>query len=150
MKVVIDTNILISGASDENSRAFKIINEVIEGRVEAFANYQTIGENRQMLRKLVKDREYRELLERFFDNVQEVRVFKKLHVVYDPEDNKLIESAAASGADYLITQDTAVLDLEKYNKTQIVTPDEFWAKYKADSSGDDSAWGDWGKMLLGG
>ena len=60
MRVVIDTNILIGGAGDESSYAFKIIKEVIEGRIEAYANHQTMSENRQMLRKLVKDRAYRE------------------------------------------------------------------------------------------
>lgn len=148
MRVVIDTNILINGAADESSVAFKIIKEVIEGRIEAYATHQTMGENRQMLRKLVRDREYRELLEEYFRNLQIVKVFQHLHVVSDEEDNKLIESAASSGADYLITNDKEVLALENYHNTKIVLPDEFWATYK-NNSDDTSAWGDWAKMLMG-
>lgn len=148
MKVVIDTNILISGAADESSVAFKIIKEVIDGRIEAFATHQTMGENRQMLRKLVRDREYRELLEEYFRNLQIVKVFQHLHVVADEEDNKLIESAASSGADYLITNDKEVLVLENYHNTKIVPPDEFWATYK-NQTDDGSAWSDWAKMLMG-
>ena len=71
MKVVIDTNILINAASDESSYAFRIIKEVIEGRVEAYATHQTMSENRQILRKLVRDREYRELLEEYFRKLKE-------------------------------------------------------------------------------
>jgi putative PIN family toxin of toxin-antitoxin system len=150
MKVVIDTNVLINGSNDESSHAFRIIKEIIAGKIEAYANHQTMSENRQMLRKLVRDREYRETLEDFFRELNIVKVFHHLKVVSDPEDNKLVESAAASGADYLITEDREILDLEKYHKTEILTPKDFWAKYKADASDDGSAWGDWGKMIMGG
>ena len=88
-KVVIDTNILIGGADDESSVAFKIIKEVIDGRIEAFATHQTMGENRQMLRKLVRDREYHELLEDFFHRLKIVKVYEPVEVVSDAEDNKL-------------------------------------------------------------
>ena len=99
-----------------------------------------------MLRKLVTDREYRETLEEFFRNLNIVKVFQNLNVVSDPEDNKLFESAASSGAEYLITNDREVLDVEDYHGTTVVTPAEFWAIYKAE---DGSAWGDWTKLIMG-
>ena len=148
MKVIIDTNILISGANDEHSAAFKIIREVIEGRLEAFATHQTMSENRQMLRKLVRDREYRELLEEYFRKLMIVKVYKPVNVVADPEDNKLFESAGAAGADYLISQDQEVLYVGEYHGTKVVTPDEFWAKYQ-EERGDDSSWQDWTRMIMG-
>ena len=147
-KVVIDTNIIVAGANDESSLAFKIINEVIEGRLQAFATHQTMSENRQMLRKLVRDREYKTLLEDFFTNLQIVQIYQHLNVVADPEDNKLVESAVSSGADFLITNDKEVLDVEEYHGTKVVTPQEFWAKYKNDAD-SGSGWSDWTKMLMG-
>ena len=149
MKIVIDTNIIVSGATDENSYAFRIIKEVIDGRIEAFATHQTMSENRQMLRKLVRDREYRETLEEYFRYLQIVKVFQPLNVVADSEDNKLFESAASSGADYLITNDQEVLAVGKYHNTEVVTPAEFWTKYTAESSDGDSAWNDWSRMVMG-
>lgn len=158
MRVVIDTNILINAATDESSYAFKIIKEVIEGRIDAFATHQTMSENRQMLRKLVRDRGYRELLEEFFRKLQIVK--PPLHlpltkgekergwIVSDPEDNKLFESAAASGAQYLITSDQEVLAISEYHGTKIVGPQDFWAEYQAQGD-DDSGWQDWTKMLMG-
>lgn len=148
MKVVIDTNILINASSDESSYAFRIIKEVIEGRLEAFATHQTMGENRQMLRKQVKDREYKELVEEFFRRLKIVKVYKHLNVVSDPEDNKLFESAAASGADYIISEDQEVLALENYHDTEVIIPKDFWAKYQSEKD-DDSAWKNWGRMLMG-
>lgn len=148
MKVVIDTNILIGGADDESSVAYKIIEEVIAGRLQAYATHQTMGENRQMLRKLVKDKNYREMLEEFFRRLKIVKVFKPLNVVADEEDNKLFESVAASGAQYLITQDRTVLDVEEYHGTNVVTPRDFWARYENGIRGD-SAWQDWSRSVLG-
>ncbi len=147
MKVVIDTNILINASNDESSIAYRIIKEVIEGRVEAYASHQTMGENRQMLRKLVRDREYRQLLEDYFSRLNIVKPYQKLEIVSDEEDNKLFESAAASNADYLITKDQLVLDVEKFRNTLVVTPEDFWAKYQ--NSEEDSTWQNWSKMLLG-
>lgn len=149
MKIVIDTNILINASADESSHAFRIIKEVIDGRIEAYATHQTMGENRQMLRKLVRDKEYKILLEDFFRKLNMVKVYKPLDVVADDEDNKLIESAASSSADYLITEDKEVLDLDEYHRTKIVTPKEFWATYK-NGEDSDSSWDDWSKMLMGG
>jgi len=148
MKVVIDTNILIGGADDESSVAYKIIEEVIAGRLDAYATHQTMGENRQMLRKLVRDRNYRERLEEFFRKLKIVKVYKPLHVVADEEDNKLFESAASSGAEYLVSQDRAVLDVEEYHRTKVVTPQDFWAIYEGEKS-DGSAWSNWSKMIMG-
>lgn len=148
MKVVIDTNILINAAGDESSYAFKILNEVIAGRLEAYATHQTMSENRQMLRKLVRDREYRELLEEYFRRLNVVKAYRPLNVVADPEDNKLFESAAASGAEYLISEDREVLGVENYHGCAAITPKDFWLKYK-DISDDNSAWSDWSRAVLG-
>jgi len=149
MKVVIDTNILINAASDESSYAFRIIKEVIEGRVEAYATHQTMSENRQILRKLVRDREYRELLEEYFRKLNVTKIFKPVNVVADLEDNKLFESVVASGAEYLISEDKEVLEVGEYHNCQVISPQDFWAKYQ-NQADDGSAWSDWSKMLMGG
>ena len=148
MKVVIDTNILINAAADESSYAFRILKEIIDGRIEACATHQTMSENRQMLRKLVRDREYKDLVEEFFRVLNVTKVYKPVNVVSDPEDNKLFESIAASGAEYLISEDKEVLAVEEYHGCEVVTPKDFWNKYKSDSD-DGSAWSDWSHMLMG-
>jgi putative PIN family toxin of toxin-antitoxin system len=148
MRIVIDTNILINASSDESSYAFRIIKEVIEGWLTAFATHQTMSENRQMLRKLVKDREYRELLEEFFRNLKIVKPYQHLEIVSDSEDNKLFESAAACAAQYLISEDKEVLEVGQFSNTEVVSPQEFWAKYQNEDN-SNSAWNDWSRMLMG-
>lgn len=162
MKVVIDTNILINAAGDENSYAFRIIREVIAGRIEAHATHQTMKENREMLKKLIKDRGYKKLLEEFFRKLKivpsgnlKVSVTPANNVaevssppISDPEDIKLFESAFAVQADYLITEDQEVLAVEKYHGTEVLSPKNFWAKYQSEKD-DNSGWREWREMILG-
>jgi len=148
MRVVIDTNILIGGADDENSHSFKIIKEVIDGRLRAFVTHQTMKENKLLLRKSVKDWEYKELLSEYFRRLKIVRRKVKLDVVGDKEDNKLFESAVSSGAKYLITSDREVLDIGEYEGVEVINPERFWTRYQ--NEGDSgSIWSEWAKMVLG-
>lgn len=43
----------------------------------------------------------------------------------DPKDDFLLELSRASRADYLITGDKDLLELEKYKKTEIIPAKEF-------------------------
>ncbi|MCJ7450428.1 MAG: hypothetical protein MUP58_01675 [Candidatus Nanohaloarchaeota archaeon QJJ-9] len=43
----------------------------------------------------------------------------------DPSDDKFLEAAEESGADYLVTGDSHLLKLEEHKNTKIVKPEEF-------------------------
>lgn len=47
------------------------------------------------------------------------------HVCSDPDDDKFLEAALAARADHLVTRDSALLNLRKFQGTQIVTPRQF-------------------------
>ena len=65
---------------------------------------------------------------------------RQIHIVSDPEDNKILESAVEADAEYLITRDHDLLQLEKYENIEIVTPSQFWVRYK--DEGND-LWKQW-------
>ena len=44
MKLVIDTNVFIDGDLDDNSYANKIVDEILNGRIQVFANPATVRE----------------------------------------------------------------------------------------------------------
>jgi putative PIN family toxin of toxin-antitoxin system len=146
MKVVLDTNVLIDGFKDEYSYQWRIIQEVIGGSIEAFANNQTMRENRLIMDRLITDDEYRRVLDRFFSQLQPVSNPHRIHAVSDAEDNKILESAVVAGADYLVTGDAALLELDPFEGVRIVQPIEFWKIYE-DGTGDD-AWAKWVKFLM--
>src|SRR3989344_5890942 len=117
MRVVIDTNILIDGSSDD----YNFGNQLIEGRK-------------------IADEDYHGKLEQYFDKVQLVAHGERLDVVEDKEDNKLVESAVGARADYLITSDKHLLKLGQYNQTKIVPPSSFWQEFEEEIG---EGWGKW-------
>lgn len=147
MKIVLDTNLLIDGESDDYNYGSRIIDAVLEGKIEAFANQATLRENKLMARKKIHDEAYLEKVYQFFESVQLApNVDHRLHVVEDPQDNKILESAVVVEADYLVTSDKHLLKIENYKNIKIVNPSQFWNVYQ-ENTGD--AWDSWMKQFIG-
>lgn len=141
MKVVLDTNVLID-ADNEDSAAGKIIDEVLDHKIEAFANRKTLQENK-LLATIINNQEHKGRLEHFFEVVQYIEPVRVEAVQTDREDNKIIGSAVAAGADYLITSDWDLLQLEDYEGVHIVRPEDFWNMYRQEIKGEN----DWDKFV---
>lgn len=146
MKVVLDTNVLINAFKDEYSYEKRIIDAVIAGEIEAFANKQTLRENKFISSELINSPDYEQELNNFFSQLNDVVNRRRVNIVSDPEDNKILESAVEAQADFLITSDNALLSLKKYQNTQIVTPAEFWVKYKDEGM---DLWKQWTNYITG-
>lgn len=139
LKVVIDTNLLIDGSSDFYNYGNRIIDLVIGGQIEAYANKATLRENKFLANKKIPDEGYLKKLEYFFDTIKPVNNYERLDVVEDSDDNKILESAVGSRADYLITSDRHLLKIEKYKGIKIVRPAQFWSIYEDEGEG----WAKW-------
>lgn len=144
MKIVIDTNVLINGFKDEYSYEKKIIDAVIAGEIEAYANRQTLQENKLISSQLISSDSYQKNLNDLFAQINWVVNRRQIRVVRDPEDNKILESAVEARADYLVTSDNDLLRLEKYQHVQIVNPSQFWMKYKDDGM---DLWKQWTNFI---
>lgn len=146
MKVVLDTNVLIDGFRDDYSYEKQIIDAIRNGRIEAYANHQTIQENKLILSRLVDNPQYERELTEFFSQISVVKNRRNIHVVRDPEDNKILESAVEADAEYLITRDNDLLELKKYNNIEIISPQAFWVRYT--DEGND-LWQKWAGFIAG-
>ena len=147
IRVVLDTNVLITAFKDEYSYQKQIIDEAIKGNIQAFANNQTLRENSFILKKLIHDTEYQKELDRFLRQVNIVQNKRKVHIVSDPEDNKILESALEAKADYLITEYKALLELKKIKNVKMVVRPDFWVGYQ-ESTGNDP-WNNWVSFVAG-
>ena len=68
-----------------------------------------------------------ELLESFLGVVQIIQEPKVIRVVRsDPDDDKFIACAVASRVRWLISGDTHLLSMRRYQSIRIVTPHQFW------------------------
>ncbi len=128
-RVVLDTNILISGIGWSGSpkdviEAFLkgefilLISESLLNELERILNYKKFyfipGYLKEsLIRNLLKAAEF-------------VKTKKKLDIIKeDPEDNKVLECALFGKADYIVTGDKHLLKLCKFNNIKILTPIEF-------------------------
>lgn len=140
LKVVIDTNLLIDADSDEYNYCNRIIDAVISGNIQAFATHSTLRENKFIVPQKLKDQNFLRKLEYFFDSVKTVKSDRVNVVEDDHEDNKILESALASNADFVITSDKHLLKLEEYKSARIVRPAEFWNIYQDQTHDGWVAW----------
>lgn len=146
MKIVLDTNVIIDGIKDEYSYEKQIIDAVRKGEIEAYANRQTLQENRLIMRRMIENPEYEKEIADLLAQINQVVNRRQINVVRDPEDNKILESAVEAGAEYLVTRDNDLLSLEQYGNVQIVNPSQFWVRYKDEGS---DMWKQWAGFFSG-
>lgn len=126
MRVVFDTNVIISATLWHNSISQKLLIKLINANMEIFTSSDIISE---YLRVLVKDFGYSEddavkvlgdimPVFTFIEPVERIDAIKS-----DPEDNKILECAVASSADFIITYDKHLLELIEFNGVKIIKPE---------------------------
>jgi len=129
---VIDTNVFMSSFLGGNPR--KIIDMWKEGKITLCLSSNIFDEYIDVMNRvgLANEAELTELLSLFSKglNIQFTTKTPKIKVVNsDPDDDKFIECAMALGAEYIITGDKAILSLNQYMGTKILSPYEFIKHY---------------------
>ncbi|TAN41078.1 MAG: putative toxin-antitoxin system toxin component, PIN family [Nitrospirae bacterium] len=132
MKVVIDTNIFVSSFFGGKPR--KIIDLWKTGEITLCLSSAVLDEYIDVLRRIgMKDEsELDELLSLFSRGINILFTTKtpKIKIVRDdPDDDKLIECAAALKADAVITGDAKILAVEEYMGIKILSPQQFLENY---------------------
>ncbi|MFH1586994.1 MAG: putative toxin-antitoxin system toxin component, PIN family [Candidatus Diapherotrites archaeon] len=131
IKIVLDTNIIISALLCSEGSSAKILEKIIAGEIESFTSSGIIEELREVLdRKEVKERVEKRarffLLENFYGLSEIVEPEGKIDVVREHKaDNKFIEVAVEAGAKYLVTGDRHLLKVGGFKSVNIVKPKRF-------------------------
>ena len=135
-KIILDTNVIVS-ALISNAVPTKILYEVVLKLVvkpclttEIFEEYvEVLGRD-----KFNKFHDFKSKANIVLTKLKEISTFyqtdKKIDILTDTSDNKFLELAAASSADYLITGNTADFTITEFEYTKIVTPREYWDRQK--------------------
>lgn len=133
MKVVLDTNVLIS-ASFWSGASFKIMQMVDDVKIELILSKEILEEYDEILRCdeiLEKTDAFQRLaaaatIQKLLIKAKIVDPKIKLNIIgADSDDNKIIEAAVEGCADFIISQDKHLLDLVSYHNIKIATPAEF-------------------------
>ena len=129
MKIVLDTNVFISGIFWEGNFCSQIINKWKNRKFVLISSVSIIDEFVKTLRnfkiQMPEDmiEEWRKLI---IDNSIIVESFEKIDFIKeDPDDNKFLEAAVSGNAEYIISQDKHLLKIKNYQGIKIISPEEF-------------------------
>ncbi|MBI1819123.1 MAG: putative toxin-antitoxin system toxin component, PIN family [Nitrospirae bacterium] len=127
MKIVFDSNIYISAFVVPGSQAEKAIFKVIEENVSLMISKEIISE---VLRVLAgKFKREKEALSRtavyLSDVANIVKLNRKIKVLKDEPDNRILECAVAGRADLIVTGDKEMLRLKEFEGIRIISLKEY-------------------------
>ena len=134
MKIVVDTNVVISGIFfGGNPR--KIVEYVVDGKIEAIATKEIIEEYMEIVDYMVEKKQGKldhSMLSPLYSSMRLIEAETSVDVCRDPDDNKFIECAVDAKALYIVSGDKDLLDVGKYGDVKIVTAKEFCDQYLRD------------------
>ena len=128
MNVVLDTNVFISGIFWEGNSCSLIINAWRDKKFNLVCSLSMIEELILTLKdfkiKMPEDmiQDWRDLI------IQDSSIVDpevKLNVSVDKDDNKFIEAAIVGNAEYIISQDKHLTEINEYKGIKIIKPEDF-------------------------
>ena len=131
MKILIDTNILISGLFFQGLPKI-LLNEIDFEKFKVCVNEEIISEYKEQIYKKILNPKYtlnEGLFEKFFERLQKFERKSDLKICRDPKDDKFINCAIDAKAIYIVSGDNDLLTIKNFAGIEIVTAREFYNKY---------------------
>ncbi len=131
-RVVIDTNVLISGLFSTTSTPAQAVEKAVT-KGELVATLETLRELIEKLHSSKFDpyvrRDRRDaLLERVASVVEIIDILQLIRASRDPKDDKFLEAAVNGRADVIVTGDKDLLDLNPFRGIAILSPADYIAR----------------------
>ncbi len=131
MKVVCDTNVLVSGILF-GGHARTILELISRGMLTNFLSLDILRELEDVLARPKFGLQPRQLLgivALLNDSCEIVEPSRRIHAVADdPDDNRVLEAAKAADAEFIISGDNHLLDLRDWEGIQVLSPGDFVRK----------------------
>ena len=129
LKIVLDTNVLVSALINPHGKPAQILNYVFENKIRLFTSPSIIEELERVLSypKLVKRHGLvkEELKEFVFDLLSIMSLVEEKEtievIMEDPSDNKYLSCAFNTKADFIVSGDVHLLNLKEYEGIPIIT-----------------------------
>jgi uncharacterized protein len=131
-RVVLDTNVLISGLFSTTSTPALAVEKAIT-KAQLVATTETLRELIEQVMQPKFDRyvsrEQREvLIQRVAPLVEIIEVLQPVRASRDPKDDKFLEAAVNGRADVLVTGDRDLVDLHPFRGIAILSPADYLAR----------------------
>jgi len=134
LRVVLDTNVLVSGLAYPNSIPGRIMAVWQQGGLDVALSHYILDELVRVLPRLKRihmtSSEVRDLADSLMFQAYMVEPDEGLdEILRDPADQAILQTLLAAKAQYLITGDKDLLVLA--GRYPVMTPADFWARYGA-------------------
>jgi uncharacterized protein len=123
VRVVFDSNILISALVFPGKQAEKAILRIIENRDQLLISKSIVDEVLEVLaRKFARDPEELARVAVLLNDLADmVRPRRRIRVLGDDADNRILECAVTGGADLIVTGDQDMLELGGFEGIEIIS-----------------------------
>ena len=129
LNIVLDTNVLLVSISS-NSKYHWIFQALLNDEYNLFITNEILTEYEEVISKKWNPEVSKYLMRTLMElaNVYKTEVYFKLNLIYnDPDDNKFVDCAFASNADYLVSHDHdfEILKEIDFPSLKVIQVDEF-------------------------
>ncbi len=127
MKILFDTNVYVAEAL-LSERAGRMIEATLAARWRVYASPYLVEElGRVLAEKLGFSRRLAVLSQRrVVRRATLVEAVASAHVPHDPKDSPILQAAVGCGADYLVTNDRHLLELNPYESLCIISMTDYY------------------------
>lgn len=131
MRIVIDTNVMISGVFFGGFPR-RVIEAVVDGRITACATREIVEEYQEIIREMIARRQGT-FGENFFQplmhRLRMIEAKTSIELCRDPDDDKFIACAIDGGCLYIVSGDRDLLELNRVEGIEIITARKFCEHY---------------------
>ena len=134
MRIVIDTNVLVSGVFFGGFPR-KILSAVVSRKITACATAEIINEYEEIVQEMIGRKQGHidsAILSPLIQVLEVIEPITHVEICRDPDDDKFLGCAKDSHALYIVSGDKDLLVIEEYENIQIMTAKEFYEKYFPD------------------
>ena len=130
IRLVLDTNTLISAVGWRDSKPRKILEACLLGEYRLIESPDLLKEFMAVIKRpkfsFIPEEQKNELLARLGSHCEIVEPREKLNLIKgDPADNRVLECAIEGNAQYIVSGDQHLLQLKQFRETTILTASEF-------------------------
>jgi putative PIN family toxin of toxin-antitoxin system len=133
LKMVIDTNVLVSALSSK-SKYHWLIDLLLEEKFDLYITDEILFEYEEILKAKYSESVAMNFLTALKElpNVHFAHVYFRWNLIVDPDDNKFADCYIAAGANYLLSHDAhfSVLKQITFPKVNVMKLDEFQSAIK--------------------
>ncbi|MDD8012915.1 MAG: putative toxin-antitoxin system toxin component, PIN family [Acidobacteriota bacterium] len=133
MRIVVDTNVLVSGMHWGGIPA-EVVKAWANGRIEVVCSAEIIREYSEVLHRINREMPPDKLDGMLSFLISQSEIVQPNHwfkiILEDPGDDKFIDCAFHAQANMIISGDKHLLKLEKFGPILILSPSEFKKKFR--------------------